>query len=208
MSTDSESEILVLGAGQNGIRLSPDEFDSHEEWDENYDYELITGVLVVSPPPPAAQRGANEHVGYLLRSYRESHPQGSALDATLPSEITRIGRNRRRADRAISAGLGRWPNFNQDTPTIVVEFVSPGRRSWRRDYEEKRDEYLAAGVKEYWVIDRFRRTMTVYRPKPANGAVAEWDEAIVRENEVYRSPLLPGFELPLAHIFRRADELS
>ena len=28
---------------------------------------------------------------------------------------------------------------------------------------QKRDEYLAAGVKEYWVIDRFRRIMTVYR---------------------------------------------
>jgi Uma2 family endonuclease len=62
---------------------------------------------------------------------------------------------------------------------------------------EKRDEYLAIGVAEYWVIDRFRRQMTVYR--------SEQPEIQVGEKELYRSPLLPGFELSLAHILAVAD---
>ena len=92
----------------------------------------------------------------------------------------------------IWAGLGRQPD-ETDVPTIAVEYVWSGKRSWLRDYEERRKEYRALGVAEYWVIDRFRRTMTVYRNPPREPA-----EQIVAEHEIYRTDLLPGFELPLA----------
>ena len=55
----------------------------------------------------------------------------------------------------------------------------------------------SAGVEEYWIIDRFRRTLTVYR------AVAP--ELIVPETKDYRTRLLPGFVLPLARILAVAD---
>ena len=51
---------------------------------------------------------------------------------------------------------------------------------------------------EYWVIDRFRRIMTVYR--------ARKPEQVIQENEVYRPSLLPGFELPLAKLLTVADQ--
>jgi len=88
-----------------------------------------------------------------------------------------------------------------DVPTIAVEFVSPRKRDWIRDYEQKRREYLALGVAEYWIIDHFRRTMTVYRNPPRVPA-----EQVVAENEVYRTDLLPGFELPLAQLLTVADD--
>jgi hypothetical protein len=34
----------------------------------------------------------------------------------------------------------------RDPPTIVIEHVSSGRRNRRRDYEAKREEYLAASI--------------------------------------------------------------
>ena len=68
----------------------------------------------------------------------------------------------------IWAGLGRAPNPRKDVPTIVVEFVSEGKRNRVRDYREKRAEYLAAGVREYWIIDRFRRTQTICRADSAD----------------------------------------
>jgi Uma2 family endonuclease len=52
-------------------------------------------------------------------------------------------------------------------------------------------------VSEYWVIDRFRRSLTVYRNTPS--------ELVVREAETYQTPLLPGFELPLAQLLAAAD---
>ena len=200
MSISPAVDTIPLGPQQNGIRMTPDEFDAVVEYDKSFHYELIHGVVVVNPIPSYEERDPNGELEYLLRSYRDHHAQGSSLDATVAEDYVRTGDSRRRADRVIWAGLGRHPNPALDVPTIVVEFVSAGRRNWRRDYVEKRDEYLAAGVVEYWVIDRFGRMMTVFHKKNDGH-----DERIVKENEVYAPPLLPGFELPLARILALAD---
>ena len=57
------------------------------------------------------------------------------------------------------------------------------------------------GVAEYWVIDRFRRIMTVYRTSPDGPA-----EQVVPAEGTYRTPLLPGFELPLAGLLKLSDD--
>ena len=36
---------------------------------------------------------------------------------------------------------------------LAVEVVSPGRRQRDRDYRDKRADYAAAGIAEYWIID-------------------------------------------------------
>jgi Uma2 family endonuclease len=190
----------VLGLEHAGMLLTPEEFDAIDDWDAAYCYELINGVLVVTPIPLESEADPNEELGHLLRAYRESHPQGQALDKTLSERYVRT-RNRRRADRVLWAGLGRVPDPRVDPPTIVVEFVSAGRRNQRRDYEEKRQEYLAHGVAEYWIIDRFRRTLTVVVNGPGGPT-----EVTVTEPEVYRTPRLPGFELPLARLLALADQ--
>jgi len=181
--------------------MTPEEFDAVEEWDEEYNYELIHGVLVVSPIPLEQEADPNEVLGYLLRRYREDHPQGSALDTTLPERYIRTQTSRRRADRVIWAGLGQRPDPKLDVPTIVAEFVSEGKRSFKRDYEEKRREYREIGVIEYWVIDRFQRTMSVFSNQPGVPPIR-----VVAATETYQTPLLPGFELPLARLLAAADQ--
>src|SRR6266852_2096425 len=149
MSIASVEATLMLDPELAGTLMTPEEFDDAEVGDELYNYELINGVLVVSPPPLEAERDPNEELGYLLRGYREQHPQGAALDKTLPEQTVRSTTNRRRADRLIWAGLGRVPNPRADIPTIIVEFVSKGRRDRQRDYVEKRREYMELRVAEY-----------------------------------------------------------
>ena len=127
------------------------------------------------------------------------HPQGSSLDSTLPEEMIQTKQNRRRADRAIWAGLGRDPEEGE-APTIVVEFVSSGKVNQERDYVAKRAEYREIGVREYWVIDRFRRTLTVF----IFGGETD-QERVIPEKQSYETPLLPGFELPLARLLTLAD---
>ena len=194
---------LIIGPELAGTLMTPEEFDSAEDWDELYVYELIQGVLIVTPPPSEGERGPNELLGNLLFVYHTEHPQGAALDYTLTEHTVCTAENCRRADRVIWAGLGRMPNVRRERPTIVVEFVSPGRRSRQRDYHAKRDEYREAGIAEYWVIDRFRRLLTVFRQPTA--AVPE---SVVRQDGVYTTPLLPGFELPLSRLFAEADLLE
>jgi Uma2 family endonuclease len=195
--------ILKLAPELAGILLSPEEFDAVEECDELYNYELVHGVLIVAPPPAVGERGPNDRLGYLLHYYQEHHPQGAALDLTLPEHLIRTPDSRRRADRVIWTGLGRIPNTRQDQPTIAIEFVSASKREFQRDYIDKRDEYLRAGVWEYWIIDRFRRRMTVIW-----GGAEPVTEIVMNEQDTYTTPLLPGFALPLAQLLAIADRLE
>ena len=154
----------------------------------------------MSPAARPAERGPNELLGIMLYLYMQDHADRSTLDDTLP-EHTVVGTpNRRRCDRAIWAGLGRRPSEEHDTPTIIVEFVSSGKRGWVRDYEEKKREYGEAGAKEYWIFDRFARCLTAVRYGQGDPV-----EVVVSEGGRYETPLLPGFVLRVADILARAD---
>jgi len=179
--------------------LTAAEFD-RARFKDGWRYELINGVLIVSPFAARNERDPNEELGRWLRNYQEGHPQGSSLDWTLPEETLECGENRRRADRVIWVGLGRLPELG-DAPAIIVEFVSAGKVAQERDYVVKRSEYRAIGAREYWVIDRFRRSLTVY----IFGGEKD-EERLIPENQTYTSPLLPGFELPLARLLKLADQ--
>lgn len=190
----------VLGPESAGMLLTPEEFDEVTEYDDRFRYELIRGVLVVTPIPAEAEAAPNDELGAMLRQYQHEHPQGAVLDETLPERYVRTSTGRRRADRVIWIGLGRRPDPAVDVPTIAVEFVSASRRDRRRDYLEKRREYYEAGVIEHWIVDRFLRNMTVYRNSSQGSS-----EVIVTEHENYETLLLPGFELPLARLLAAAD---
>ena len=197
MSTARAKKIRApkLGRRSNGMLMTPEEFDAVTRVDARFRYEMVRGVLIVSRLPSPAEVDPNEELGRLLRNYQADHPQGAVMDKTLPEQYLYLADSRRRADRLIWIGLGRTPILNADVPAIAVEFVSKTTRDRVRDYIEKRREYLDLGVAEYWIIDRFERTMTVFRKPPAEPA-----EQVIKADETYRTTLLPGFELVLAKI--------
>jgi Uma2 family endonuclease len=197
--TSVEPPVLQLDPHSNGMLLSPWEFDA-ADFEPGWRYELVNGVLIVNPAPLLAERDPNEELGHWLRNYQETHPEGAAVDFTVSEQTVHIGPHRRRVDRAIWAGLGRLPQKNE-TPTITVEFVSEGKRDQQRDYEIKRVEYQTAGVREYWIVDRFQHTMTVYRFT----RVSKWTKKVLSRRQTYTTQLLPGFKLSLTRLFKLAD---
>ena len=204
MSTARARKIRApkLGRRSNGRLMTPEEFDAVTRYDDLYSYELIRGVLVVSPYASKGERGPSDELGHLLAKYAEEHPEGSIIDETVFEEYIALPDSRRRADRVIWTGLGRAPT-DADVPSIVVEFVSKRTRDRVRDHVEKSREYLELGVREYWVIDRFQRIMTVFRKPPAEPA-----EQVIKADGIYQTPLLPGFDLTLAKLLERADRYS
>jgi Uma2 family endonuclease len=200
---DVEADGLALTPEMAGTLMTPEEFDSALEREEGYVFELIHGVLVVSPPPGIGERAPTDLLAQLLRNYADQQSQGSSFLYTLPEHTVRTLNSRRRADRVIWIGLGRLPSERNDFPSIIVEFVSKRKRDRKRDYEEKRDEYLEAGAKEYWVIDRFKRQMTVFRL-----VGSQLEVQLVDEKSGYTTPLLPGFVLPLARLFEEANTIE
>jgi Uma2 family endonuclease len=191
---------LAIGPESAGMLMTPEEFDAIDEYDECYRYELIHGVLVVNPIPNAEETGPNEFLGYLLLKFQDEHPRGKVVDDTLSQQYVRVAHGRRIADRLIWIGLGRMPNVRTDPGTIAIEFVSAGKRNAQRDYVEKRQEYGPAGIKEYWIFDRFRRTLTVYSYSGSQSV-----EIVILESQTYESPLMPGFVVPLSRILQAAD---
>lgn len=82
-------------------------------------------------------------------------------------------------------------------PDLAIEVVSPG--SEHRDYVEKREEYLAFGVREYWIVDAEKEEVLVLQR-----VGGRWHEKVLKPPEVYKPVLLPGFELNCEAIFAAA----
>ncbi len=201
MSTLEQSSTITRE--WNGTLMTPEEYDAASDWDEEYAYELINGVLIVTPSLSGGERGPSDLLGHLLMQYQESHPQGSHLNFTLPEHTLATGDNRRRADRVIWCGFDHDPDLMRDVPSIVIEIVSADRRDRQRDYETRRVEHSQIGVREYWIIDRFHRRITQVR-----FAEEGETETTLEEVATLTPPLLPGFGLPLARLFAVADRCT
>ncbi len=83
-------------------------------------------------------------------------------------------------------------------PLIVIEVVSPGEPgsdNYDRDYIEKRSEYAARGIPEYWLIDPARQVVLVLTLQ--NGTYAE---AIFRGGAPLASPTFPTLDLTAVQI--------
>ena len=78
---------------------------------------------------------------------------------------------------------------------LVVEVVSPDDPD--RDLVEKRADYAAAGIAEYWIADPRHRTITVLTL--AGGAYVE--HGTFAPGESATSPLLAGFTAAVAAVF-------
>ena len=140
----------------------------------------------MTPPVGEAEGDPNDDLGYLLRTYQETHPDGSSLDYTLTERTVPTTANRRRCDRAIWAGLGRLPDPRERRPH--------DRRRIRLRGPPRRDPGLRA---EAGRIPRRRRPRVLdHRPVPAYHdslpATARTDaEQVVAEGETYQTDLAP-----------------
>ena len=78
---------------------------------------------------------------------------------------------------------------------LVAEVVSPDNPD--RDLVEKRVDYAAAGIPEYWIADPRDETVTVLTLQ--DGAYVE--HGAYRRGEAARSPLLVGFTAEVGAVF-------
>ncbi len=68
------------------------------------------------------------------------------------------------------------------TPHLVVEILSGTTR--RRDHEQKREFYLRIGVAEYWIVDRWSRSIRVVRADVEdviNHSALQWQPSAASE---------------------------
>ena len=78
---------------------------------------------------------------------------------------------------------------------MVVEIVSP--ESIARDYREKYNEYEAAGVREYWIVDPLAKKVEVH----VLGRNKRYSQ-ISEKNDALHSVVLPGFYVKPAWLWQ------
>jgi Uma2 family endonuclease len=85
----------------------------------------------------------------------------------------------------------------QGAPDLVIEILSKG--TLQLDKGPKLKAYERWGVREYWIFDRFQRGVLPW--KRSGGSLRSQPFLSAAAGDVLTTPLLPGFELPLAEIF-------
>ena len=140
------------------------------------------------PPDGMGHKETSEPLRDHLGAYRLRNPQVVRAIYSTPWV-----RDRKATDRIGDIGVylrrpGEAFNYPDQPPDIMFEIVSPEARDRRRDYQEKRADYLRVGVREYVIVDRFVSQVTVLT-RVADG----FHERVLVLSDEYTSPLLPGF---------------
>lgn len=197
MATDSK--VLHLGAADAGRLVSQSEF-AEAEFDEPWTYEREEGRLVVVSPCGEGHVSASEPWRDHLGMYKLQHPE--VVQRVVSEAWMQVDGD---TDRIGDIGVYLVPTgpvgpIPDRVPELVFEFVSPGRVSRERDYVKKRKDYRRYGVREYVVIDRFTRRVTVY-----SFAGGRAGRRVLKPGDVYRSPLLPGLAIALDEVLPAAE---
>lgn len=188
----STTSLERCGARYRGLRMSADEYFQLE--DDGFRYELIDGVVFMSPSPTPRHQDVTLQLLMEIGSWLRDHPIGKVL-----SEVdVHLGSGPRGGDlvyRPDGLFLRRdpaepWPPRIVGAPQLVIEVVSESSR--RMDHETKKDDYERHGVEEYWIIDPELREMTFYRLQEGRFV------KVAPEGGKLASGAIPGFVLDVA----------
>jgi Uma2 family endonuclease len=160
-------------------------------------YEVVNGQKV-KKPMSAESSWITSLIAGLLFPYAYGRGLGWPVTETM-FILDPAADLRRRPDVAF-VSADRWPLDRNPPaegdwdaiPDLAIEVVSPNDSF--RDVERKVREYLGHGVREVWVVSPSEQRVFVHTGRDAVRAVAAPSEL--------ETPLVPGWKLPLATLFR------
>lgn len=186
---------LRLGPDDAGRRLTRAEY-ADADFVEPYQYERVRGRLVVMSPAGPEHRFVSRPFRRKLNAYWEEH-LSLIEDVDVEGWVATSADDDRLPDICVYLkGEDAQRRVPDRVPALVFEFVSKSRSDQERDYIHKRDEYHAIGVKEYVIVDRFKRSVLVLTWQPDGYA-----ERTLTEHDFYSTPLLPELVIPLSEAF-------
>lgn len=167
--------------------------------DDGKRHELIDGEHYVTPSPARKHQTISWNLTTLIGSYLRAHPVGRAFAAPFDVVFSNFDVvepdllfiSKERQNDILTA------KHVRGAPDLVVEIGSPATR--KRDETIKRRLYEKFGVSEYWVIDPELDSIHVCRRTDAGYTRAA--ELTHEQQDVLRTPLMPGLDLPLTVIF-------
>jgi Uma2 family endonuclease len=174
-----------------------------EALDDDVEGELVDGRLQQEEMPTFFHEAIVSFVLAALRAWL--HPRGGLVLGSEAKLIVGPGRGRKPDVLAYLPGTplpSRRRAASATAPDVVVEVISPTPRDRRRDRIDKKADYLAMGVKQYWLIDTEARTVEVLVHQ--GGQLVEQLSARAGKHAITG---LDGFELDIDAMWADAERL-
>jgi Uma2 family endonuclease len=175
--------------------LTAEEFEQLP--DDGKRYELIDGELREMPPTVNWHGEVESYLTTLLHTHIRAHGLGRVSCGEI-LYIVRRNPDRVRAADIVFIRQERVPplearqHIMEVIPDLVVEILS--QHDTVAEIHEKIEDWLNAGVQMLWVVDPFRRTVTIYQPG--------YDPRLLGEHGALDGdPVVPGFRCAVAEIF-------
>ena len=164
--------------------------------------EWVNGEVIAFMPPKTLHQNLNGFLFALLSFFVKTFKLGYVGLALLE---VRLSSNNSREPDVFFVTRSRMNIVNDDrvdgAPDVIIEIVS--KDSVQRDREEKYDEYEAAGVREYWIIDNRPRCHAAEFYRLDTHGVYQRIEPI---NDIFRSEVIPGFWIRLEWLWQRIPD--
>jgi len=192
-----------VGPKHHGRRM-PLQLFVRAEATAGYHYELANGVVQATDIPGMTHNWILDELEELIRAYKKKNT--GVIQYIAGGDRAKIELWGRESERHPDFSIYLTPPpagveqpWDRWMPEIVVEVVSAS--SAKRDYDEKPDDYLAAGVKEYWIIDPVKKRGLFLTRRGDS-----WLKKRVGRRGTWTTGLLPKFKLDLGRVFERATK--
>ena len=176
--------------------------------DDGHRYEIINGVLYMTPAPGTAHQASNTLIATYLTMYVQFPGRGRGFAAPCDVQLAE--------DRVVQPDVLVVLNERRDiitperivgAPDLVVEIASQRTASY--DRSEKQQGYALAGVPEYWIADPHAHTAEVLVLETASGENGAGDDegaayrslGVFRGSETLPSRVVPDFPVRVEQFF-------
>lgn len=161
-------------------------------------HEIIDGDHFITPAPNTKHQRVSGYLFNALANFLKGRKSGEAFAA--PYDVILSDEDIVEPDLLFVSAARAAIITEQDIqgpPDLVVEILSNSTR--KTDEVVKRKLYERYGVREYWIVDPELKTVKIYRLTDQGYVRAA--EFAREANETLSTPLLPGFQAPLAELF-------
>jgi Uma2 family endonuclease len=167
--------------------------------DDGWKYEVIEGVLYMTPSPNTKHQRAIVRIlltmGTFVRQKKLGELFASPLDVILPNNLGTPVQPDIFFIRQERLGIVKEGNI-EGAPDLVVEVLSPS--NWLDDRRVKFKAYSQATIPEYWIVDPIQDTIEVFVLDDTQSYVLldRFDLG-----DIVHSEVIAGFNMPVKDVF-------
>jgi len=190
---------MALQVGAHGVTLTYEDYAQLP--DDGRRYEIIEGVLYVSPSPSTRHQIAAVELTTTLNVHVRSRRLGRVIAAPMDvllspvsvvqPDILYISRARRHILTEANV---------QGAPDLVVEVISPS--STATDQTTKRQLYAQYGVPHYWVVHPINRWVRAFELRGADYVVV----AEANGDQKFTAPPFTDLAIPLSQLWAEDED--